>query len=253
MSHASAPPLQRYKLVVEFDGAPFVGWQRQENGLSIQEAIENAALAFAGLSTTAFAAGRTDAGVHALAMPVHLDLPSGFRSDTVRDALNAHLRPLPIAVLSAEPVGPDFHVRYSAKMRHYVYRISNRRAPTALEAGRAWHVAPSIDDILMQRAADQLIGNHDFTTFRAAQCQAASPIKTLTSLRVNRIGDIVETRASAPSFLHHQVRSMVGTIVQAGLKRRTPEDVRAALDARDRSLCGQVAPAGGLYFVGAEY
>jgi tRNA pseudouridine38-40 synthase len=240
-------------LIVEFDGAPFVGWQRQENGLSIQEAIENAALAFAGVSTTAFAAGRTDAGVHALAMPVQLELPERFRPSVVRDALNAHLRPAPIAVLSAEAVDAAFHVRHSAKMRRYVYRIVNRRAPTALDAGRAWHVAPRIDPALMQAAADMLIGRHDFTTFRAVQCQSASPVKTLTAFAVSVQGDVVEARASAPSFLHRQVRSMVGAVVQAGLKRRTPDDVRAALEARDRSLCGPVAPAFGLYFAGADY
>lgn len=245
--------VQRYKLIVEFDGAPFVGWQRQENGLSIQGAIEAAALAFTGVGATAFAAGRTDAGVHAIAMPVHLDLPSGYRPGTVRDALNAHLRPAPVAVLSAEPVDPGFHVRHAAKMRHYVYRIVNRRAPVALDAGRAWHVAARIDPAVMQEAATTLVGRHDFTTFRAVQCQSASPVKTLTALDVSVAGDVIETRASAPSFLHRQVRSMVGAIVQAGLKRRTPQDVRAALDARDRSLCGPVAPAGGLYFASADY
>lgn len=245
--------LQRYKLIVEFDGTPFVGWQRQENGLSIQAAIEAAAAAFSGTAPTAFAAGRTDAGVHAIAMPVQIEIPARFRPDRVRDALNAHLRPLPIAVLSAEPVAPDFHVRHSARMRHYLYRIVNRRAPAALDSGRAWRIAPTIDVAAMQAAASELVGKHDFTTFRAAQCQAASPIKTLSMLAVTRSGDVIETRASAPSFLHHQVRSMLGTIVEAGLGRRSPADVRAALDARDRSLCGQVAPAGGLYFAGADY
>ena len=245
--------VQRYKLIVEFDGAPFVGWQRQENGLSIQEAIETAAMALTGVSATAFAAGRTDAGVHALAMPIQLDLPQGYRPDTVRDALNAHLRPHPIAVLAAEPVDQDFHVRYRAKMRHYLYRIVNRRPPVALETGRVWHIAAKIDPVLMQQAADQLIGMHDFTTFRDSQCQAASPVKTLTAFTVAARGDEIETRASAPSFLHHQVRSMMGTIVQAGLGKRTPDDVRAALEARDRSKCGQVAPACGLYFAGADY
>lgn len=245
--------LQRYKLIVEFDGAPFVGWQRQENGLSIQEAIETAAAALTGVAAVALAAGRTDAGVHALALPVQIDIRPGFRSDTVRDALNAHLRPLPIAVISAEPVAAEFHVRHRAKMRHYLYRILNRRAPVALDAGRVWHIAPKLDGAAMQAAATTLVGRHDFTTFRDAHCQSASPVKTLTAFDVRTVGDELQARASAPSFLHHQVRSMVGTIVQAGLGRRSVADVRAALDARDRALCGQVAPARGLYFVRADY
>lgn len=245
--------MHRYKLIVEFDGRPFVGWQRQANGLSVQEAIERAVFALAGFEVTAFAAGRTDAGVHALAMPVHFDLPRPIRPDTVRDGVNAHLRPSPISALSAEITDPDFHVRLSARMRHYVYKILNRRSPPAIDAGRVWHVAPAIDVSRMRAAAAHLVGKHDFTTFRAAQCQAESPVKTLSALDVRVDGDVVEATASAPSFLHRQVRSMVGTIVEAGLGRRSVDDVARALAACDRSLCGQVAPAEGLYFLRADY
>ncbi|MBY0422884.1 MAG: tRNA pseudouridine(38-40) synthase TruA [Parvularculaceae bacterium] len=244
---------QRYKLLLEFDGAPFVGWQRQDNGLSIQAAIESAVHALSGETVVAFAAGRTDAGVHALAMPAQFDLERAFKPDVVRDALNAHLRPLPIAVLSAEIVDGAFHVRYSATMRRYLYRIMNRRPPLALDAGRAWQLAAPLDHALMDAAASRLVGKHDFTTFRAVQCQARSPVKSLTSLSVARSGPFIEIRAAAPSFLHHQVRSMVGTLVQAGLGRWTADDVAAALEARDRTRCGQVAPAEGLFFVSADY
>ena len=245
--------MQRYKLIVEFDGAPFVGWQRQENGPSVQAAIEAAAHAFCGAETAAHAAGRTDAGVHALGMPVHIDLPKEFPDDTVRDALNHHLQPQPIAVLQAQAVSSEFHARFSAKARHYLYRIANRRAPLTLDRGKVWRVAGALDAEAMHEAAQHLVGRHDFSTFRAAQCQAASPEKTLTSISAMRHGEEIAVRASAPSFLHHQVRSMVGTLVQVGLGRWPPAKVRAALEARDRSACGPVAPADGLYFVKADY
>ena len=245
--------LRRFKLVLEYDGGPFVGWQRQDNGQSVQGAIEAAALGFCGLSCVAAAAGRTDAGVHALAMPVHLDLPARFDADTVRDALNFHLKPHPIAVIEASEAPPDFHARFSATGRRYLYRIVNRRAPLALDAGRAWRIGPRLDEAAMQSAAAFLVGRHDFTTFRAAQCQSASPVKTLSGLSVTRDADDVEVRAAAPSFLHHQVRSMVGTLCEVGLGRWRVDDVRLALAAADRAQCGPVAPPEGLYFVAADY
>jgi tRNA pseudouridine38-40 synthase len=245
--------LTRFRLVLEYDGGPFVGWQRQDNGPSIQGALEEAAKRLSGVETVAVAAGRTDAGVHALGMTAHLDLPSRFDADTVRDALNFHLKPKPVAVIEAREAPPDFHARFSATARHYLYRIVNRRAPLALDAGRAWRVGPSLDETAMAAAAAFLVGRHDFTTFRAAQCQSASPVKTLSSISVLRSGERVEIRAAAPSFLHHQVRSMAGTLCEVGLGRWRPEDVKAALEARDRARCGPVAPPEGLYFVAADY
>jgi tRNA pseudouridine38-40 synthase len=245
--------MRRYKLILEFDGRPFVGWQRQENGPSVQGALEAAALAFCGVETTAHAAGRTDSGVHAIAMPAHLDLPGDHPAETVRDALNFYLRPQPITILAAEEAPRDFHARFSATARHYRYRIVNRRAPLALEEGRAWHIGGPLDAAAMNEAGHHLVGKHDFSTFRAAQCQSASPVKTLTSLRVQREKDVVSIDASAPSFLHHQVRSIAGTLVQIGLARWRAADAKAALEARDRSACGPVAPAHGLYFVKADY
>lgn len=245
--------MPRYMLLVEYDGGPFVGWQRQDNGPSVQGAIEAAVEAFCGEKVTAAAAGRTDAGVHALAMPVQIDLAREQKPDTVRDALNAHLRPAPVSVLSARAVREDFHVRFSALSRRYLYRIVNRRSPLSLDSGRAWLVPGAIDAAAMHEAAQRLVGRHDFSTFRAAQCQAASPVKTLSLLAVLRAGEEVRIEAVAPSFLHHQVRSMAGTLVEAGLGRITADDVSSALAARNRSRCGQVAPAHGLYFVEAIY
>lgn len=245
--------MSRYLLLVEYDGGPFVGWQRQDNGPSVQGAIEAAVEAFCGEKVTAAAAGRTDAGVHALAMPVQIDLARPQKSDTVRDALNAHLRPAPVSVLSARVVDDDFHVRFSALSRRYLYRIVNRRSPLALDAGRAWQVHGPLNAAAMREAAQRLVGKHDFSTFRAAQCQAASPVKTLSVLSVSRTDEEVRVEAAAPSFLHHQVRSMVGTLVEAGLGRWTADEVSAALEARDRARCGQMAPAHGLYFVEATY
>jgi tRNA pseudouridine38-40 synthase len=243
----------RYKLVLEYDGGPFAGWQRQENGPSVQGAIEDAVFAFCGARVAAVAAGRTDAGVHALAIPIHVDLPDERRPDTVRDAVNRHLRPLPIGVLAAEVAPKGFHARFSAVRRHYLYRIVNRRAPLALDAGRAWRIGPQLDEAAMDEAARRLVGQHDFSTFRDAQCQAASPVKTLETLCVERDGDVVRIRAAAPSFLHRQVRSIVGTLAQAGLGRWTPDDVERVLSARDRAACGPVAPPEGLYFERADY
>ncbi|MGD9659512.1 MAG: tRNA pseudouridine(38-40) synthase TruA [Amphiplicatus sp.] len=245
--------MPRYKLILEYDGGPFVGWQRQENGPSVQGALEAAARAFTGADVTAHAAGRTDAGVHALAMGAHLDLPGGHSAATVRDALNQHLKPAPIAVLSAEEASEDFHARFSARARHYLYRIVNRRAPLTLQAGRAFLVQGRIDIAPMREAAALLIGKHDFTTFRSAQCQSASPVKTLTALVIEQSGERIDIYASAPSFLHHQVRSIAGTLLQAGLGRWSPAQVKAARDAADRAACGPVAPAHGLYFLKADY
>ena len=245
--------MPRYKLVVEYDGTPFAGWQRQENGRSVQAAMEEAIERFAGHPVRLHCAGRTDAGVHATAQVVHLDLWRRWRPDQVRDAANAHLRPEPVAVVSAEAVGEGFSARFSAVRRHYLYRILNRRAPATLDVNRVWHVPWALDAERMAEAARTLLGRHDFTTFRAAECQATSPLRTLDRLEVTRKGDEIRVRASARSFLHHQVRSMVGTLGLAGSGRWSAGDVRAALEARDRSRCGPTAPAAGLCLVGVDY
>lgn len=238
---------------MEYDGAPFVGWQRQANGPSVQGALEDAVKAFCGEETTAFAAGRTDAGVHALAMTAHVDVARAVDAWKFREAVNHHLKPAPIAILDASVATGDFHARFSATARRYLYRIVNRRAPLALDAGRAWRVGPALDAEAMHAAAQTLVGKHDFTTFRAAQCQAASPVKTVTAIACARRGDEIEIVAIAPSFLHNQVRSIAGTLVEAGLGKRSARDVADALAAADRRACGQVAPACGLYFLKADY
>lgn len=245
--------MPRYKLLIEYDGTPYSGWQWQENGLAVQQVLETAIEAFAGHKVRLFCAGRTDAGVHATGQVVHVDLEKTWRPDTVRDATNAHVRPHPISVLAAEEAAPDFNARTHATGRRYLYRILNRRPPPAIEATRVWHVPGPIDVDRMAKAAATLLGHHDFTTFRAGDCQAKSPIKTLDRLDVERIGEEVRVHAAARSFLHHQVRSMVGTIAMAGLGRWSVADVRASLDARDRRRCGPMAPAAGLYLVGVEY
>jgi tRNA pseudouridine38-40 synthase len=245
--------MPRYKLVIEYDGTPFAGWQRQLNGRSVQQAVEEAVERFCGHPARVHCAGRTDAGVHATHQVVHVDLARDWRPDTVRDAANAHLRPEPVAVLSVEPVPARFHARLSATGRAYLYRILNRRAPPALEARRVWHVPWPLDAAVMQEAARTLTGRHDFTTFRAAECQANSPMRTLDRLDVERIGEEVRVHAAARSFLHHQVRSMVGTLAKAGSGRWSVADVRAALEARDRARCGPMAPPSGLYLVGVAY
>lgn len=243
----------RYRIMLEYDGGPFAGWQRQENGPSVQGALEEAIRKLSGETVTVTGAGRTDAGVHALAQVAHFDLGRSFAPAKLRDALNHHLRPDPVCVLSAENATPEFHARFSATARHYLYRILNRRSPPVLERGRVWHVARELDPDGMHLGAQQLVGRHDFTTFRAAECQAASPVKTLDSLSVRRAGEEIHIEAKARSFLHHQVRSIVGTLKLVGECKWRPRDVAAALDARDRARCGPVAPPEGLYLVRVDY
>jgi tRNA pseudouridine38-40 synthase len=245
--------MPRFKLVIEYDGTPFVGWQFQADGTSVQGAIADAVAAFAGARVVVQGAGRTDAGVHALGQVAHVDLAKDWDSDTVRDALNAHLRPHPIAVLAAERVPDDFDARFSARQRRYLYRIVNRRPDLALDRHRAWRIPRPLDAAAMHAAAQRLVGRHDFTAFRAAECQAKSPVKTLERLDVERLGDEVRVHAAARSFLHHQVRSMVGSLVLVGDGKWSADDLAAVLAARDRSLCGQVAPPEGLYLVRVDY
>ena len=245
--------MPRYKLTIEYDGTPFVGWQAQDNGMSVQGVLAEAVLAFTGERTAIGGAGRTDAGVHALGQVAHVDLARDWPPDTARDALNAHLRPHPVAVLLAERVADDFDARFSATRRHYRYRIVNRRADLALEAQRAWRVPRPLDARAMHDAAQRLVGRHDFTTFRSTECQAKSPVKTLDRLDVMRDGDEVDVIAVARSFLHNQVRSMVGSLVHVGDGKWSADDLAAALAARDRAACGQVVPPQGLYLVRVEY
>jgi tRNA pseudouridine38-40 synthase len=247
--------MARYLLRIEYDGGPFQGWQRVGEGLaSVQGALETAAARLnGGAPSPVWGAGRTDAGVHALGQAAHLDLTRPMRPDRLRDALNAHLRPDPISVLHAEAVEPEFHARFDAVRRCYRYRILNRRSPPALDAGRVWQVMRPLDCEAMQAAADLLVGMHDFTTFRDSQCQAKSPVKTLERCTVARRGEDVEITCEAPSFLHRQVRSMVGTLVEVGVGRRSAQSVGAALAARDRALCGVIAPAWGLYLTAVEH
>ncbi len=245
--------MPRFKLTLEYDGAPFVGWQRQENGVSVQEALEGAIFAMTGEEAVAHGAGRTDAGVHAAGQVAHVDLQRDWAPFRLAEGLNAHLVPSPIAVLTAERVADDFDARRSARARHYAYRIVNRRAPLTLERGRAWAVKPRLDAGAMQAAARALVGRHDFTTFRDAQCQARTPVRTLDRLDVMREGDAILFEVGARSFLHRQVRSMVGSLVDVGTGRWSAADLKAALEAVDRSRCGQVAPAWGLYLVRVDY
>ena len=245
--------MPRYKLIIEYDGTPFVGWQVQDNGASVQGALIEAIAAFSGERVALQGAGRTDAGVHALGQVAHADLARDWDVNNVRDAINFHLRPQPIAVLTAEQVAADFDARFSATKRHYLYRIVNRRADLTLDDHRAWRVPRPLDVAAMHEAAQQLVGKHDFTTFRATECQAKSPVKTLDWLDVAQNGDDVRISASARSFLHHQVRSMVGSLVHVGEGKWSSGDLAAALAARDRSVCGRVAPPHGLYLVRVEY
>jgi tRNA pseudouridine38-40 synthase len=245
--------MPRYKLTIEYDGAPFHGWQLQASLPSVQGALEAAVQATCGVPTRVHGSGRTDAGVHATGQVAHCDIAKEFRPDKLRDALNAHLRPNPIAVLAAEIVAGDFEARFSAKKRHYRYRIVNHRANLALDLGRVWRVPQRLDSDAMHAAAQRLLGKHDFTTFRDTECQAKSPEKTLDQLDVVREGDSITVLTSARSYLHSQVRSMVGSLVWVGQGRWTADDLAAALAARRRSACGVVAPPDGLYLVRVEY
>jgi len=247
--------MPRYRLTVEYDGTGYVGWQRQDNGRSIQSAIEEAALKFTGETITVRGAGRTDAGVHALGQVAHLDLQKQWPADTVRNALNAHLGQAgdTIAIIEAMPAEADFDARFSAVARHYVYRIVNRPAPLALERKHALWAPRPLDHAAMHEAAQLLVGRHDFTTFRSVQCQAKDPVKSLDCLDVTRDGDNVAIHASARSFLHNQIRSFAGTLRMVGEGSWSPDDVKAALEARDRAACGPVAGPEGLYFLRVDY
>ena len=245
--------MPRYRLTIEYDGSPYRGFQAQAELPSVQTSLERAITAFSGEAAVIIAAGRTDTGVHALGQVVHFDLQRSWPADTVRDAMNAHLAREPISVLDAVEATSDFHARFSAKGRRYLYRILNRRARPALDAGRVWHVKAPLDVEAMNAAALLLVGHHDFTTFRDAQCQAKSPMKTLDGARVSREGEEVRLQFAARSFLHRQVRSMTGSLVEVGMGRWTPEDLRGALEACDRSACGPVGPAAGLYLAAVDY
>jgi tRNA pseudouridine38-40 synthase len=243
----------RWRLTIEYDGSPFMGWQRQEHGPSVQQTLEEALLRMTGEKAVFTAAGRTDAGVHALAMSTHVEIKRELTLYRLRDGLNALVRPHPISVISAEQVEDDWHARFSCVGRRYLYRILNRRAPPALDSGKVWHIGVPLDLDPMHEGAALLIGRHDFTTFRSAQCQSDSPVKTLDSLEVSRVGAEIHVRAAARSFLHHQVRSMVGCLALVGRGQWSPSDMQKALDARNRSALGFNAPPHGLYFVEAIY
>jgi tRNA pseudouridine38-40 synthase len=245
--------MPRYRLTVEYDGSPFVGWQRQDNGASVQGALEDAIENLSGARVAVTGAGRTDAGVHALAQVAHFDLEKPFEPGKIRDGLNHFLRPLPVVVLDAAVTEPDFHARFSARSRHYLYRILNRRSPPALESNRVWHVSTRLDAETMHIAAQALVGQHDFTTFRAVECQAQSPVKTLDRLDISRRGEEIHIEASARSFLHHQIRSFAGSLKLVGEGKWSARDLADALNARDRSACGPVAPPDGLYLVRVDY
>ena len=245
--------MARYRLILEYDGTLFCGWQRQADRLSVQQALEEAIERFSGELAVTQAAGRTDAGVHALGQVVHFDLSREWDPFRIGEAVNYHLKPLPVAALRAEAVSDDFEARFSAIARHYEYRILNRRARPALEDHRVWHVPVPLDADAMHAAARFAIGKHDFSTFRAAECQAKTPVKTLDRLTVSRLADTVVVTAGARSFLHHQVRSIVGSLKLVGEGRWSPADFKDALEAADRSRCGPMAPPDGLYLVRVDY
>lgn len=245
--------MTRFRLTIEYDGGGYVGWQRQPNGPTIQQAVEEAIEQIVRHPVTLHAAGRTDAGVHALAMTAHVDIDKAITPLRLMEGTNAKLRPQPIAILGAEEVADDFHARFSCIGRRYLYRIANRRAPLALDQGRVWRVPVTLYADEMNRAAQILVGTHDFTTFRSVHCQAESPVKTLDLLIVRRLGAIIEVEAAARSFLHHQVRSMVGCLQLVGRGKWTAKDLKRALEARDRAALGLNAPPDGLYFVEARY
>jgi len=243
----------RFALTIEYDGRPFMGWQRQSHGPSVQQALEEAAFAITGEQAAVQAAGRTDAGVHATAMRAHVDIAKPITAFRLMEALNSRVRPAPVAVLAAEEVADDWHARFSCTGRHYRYTIIQRRAPLTFERGLAWRVTTPLDVAAMREGAARLIGRHDFTTFRSAHCQADSPLRTLDRLDVVANGERVDVFASARSFLHHQVRSMVGCLALVGQGKWTPDDVADALEARNRTALGHNAPPDGLYFIGADY
>lgn len=245
--------MTRWRLTIEYDGGPFFGWQRQAEGPSVQATLEQAIARMTSAPAAVHGAGRTDAGVHALAMEAHVDLAKPVTPHRLREGINALVRPQPVSVLAVEPVADDWHARFSCTGRRYLYRILDRRAPPALERGRVWHVPIQLDLDSMREAAGKLLGVHDFTTFRSAHCQSASPVKTLDLLSIERAGEEVHVRAEALSFLHHQVRSMVGCLQMVGRGQWAPVDLAEALDARDRAALGLNAPPEGLYFVGADY
>lgn len=245
--------MTRFRLLIEYDGRPYMGWQRQPHGPSVQQAVEEAIFAITGEQVAVHAAGRTDAGVHALAMTAHVDIDKSITAFRLTDGVNAKLRPQPVAILLAEEVGQDFHARFSCLGRRYLYRIINRRSPLALEAGRAWRVPVVLHADAMHKAAQHLVGRHDFTTFRSAHCQSESPVKTLDRLTVRRLGETIEIEAAARSFLHHQVRSMVGCLQLVGRGKWSASDLKQALEAKDRAALGYNAPPDGLYFVEAVY
>jgi len=245
--------LTRFALTVEYDGRPFMGWQYQDHGPSVQQAIEDALHGITGEDALVHAAGRTDAGVHALGMRAHTEIEKGIAPFRLMEALNAHLRNVPVAILACETVADDWHARFSCTARHYVYRIVNRRAPLTFDKGLKWRVPAELDAVAMHDAAQILVGLHDFTTFRSAHCQSASALKTLDRLDVVREGDEISIHASARSFLHHQVRSMVGCLSMVGRGQWRADDLRDALEAKDRAALGLNAPPDGLYFVRADY
>ncbi|MEZ5825765.1 MAG: tRNA pseudouridine(38-40) synthase TruA [Geminicoccaceae bacterium] len=245
--------MQRYRLVLEFDGGPFVGWQRQNNGHSVQAALERAVRSMLQQETSAVAAGRTDAGVHGLALPVHIDIDCDIAPEKLQAGLNFHLRPDPVCIIEACRVSDGFHARFSAISRRYLYRIANRRPPPVLERGRVWHVARRLSVERMQEAGQALVGHHDFTSFRSSECQSASPVKTLSLLHVEQQDETILFHLEAPSFLHHQVRNIVGSLKLVGEESRPVSFIREALAARDRARAGPTAPPDGLYFVRAGY
>jgi tRNA pseudouridine38-40 synthase len=245
--------MPRYKITIEYDGTPFSGWQRQADRPSVQQALEEAIERFSGERVTTQAAGRTDAGVHALGQVAHFDLSREWDPFRIREAMNYHLRPDPVAIIDAEAVPETFEARFSAKARHYEYRILNRRAPPVIERNHVWHVPMALDAEAMDCAAGLILGQHDFTTFRSAECQANSPIRTLDVFSVRAEPEHIVITASARSFLHHQVRSMVGSLKLVGEGKWSPKKFRAVLDARDRSKCGAMAPSSGLYLTRADY
>ena len=246
--------MPKFKVSIEYDGGNYVGWQKQNNGPSIQESLEDALESFSGIKTEVIGAGRTDSWVHALSMAAHFELGSEqFSIETIKKAMNYHLGKQPITVLEVMPIDQNFHARFSAINRKYLYRILNRATPPALDIGRVWFVPRRLNEIAMQKAAAVLIGKHDFTSFRAKHCQALSPEKTIGDISVNRLEDEIQIFAEAKSFLHHQVRNIVGTLKLVGEGRWTEQDVIRILKAKDRSIAGPTAPAAGLYFAGADY